>query len=83
MTAFRSSDPITPVSDENGLVAVDHALFATLADDPVLSVVELPDGLGVCLVHAARGGGKLYVAPDRTALFAGSAACAIRARTKT
>ncbi|MFJ5834612.1 hypothetical protein [Streptomyces sp. NPDC093089] len=73
MTAFRSSAPITSDPDENRLVAVGRALFATLADDPVLSFVELPDGLGVCLVHAARGGGKIYVAPDETALFVGSA----------
>ncbi|MEV8006641.1 hypothetical protein AB0P10_28755 [Streptomyces parvus] len=60
------------ITDENRLIAVGSALFATLADDPALSVVELPDGLGVCLVHTARGGGKLYVAPDETALFVGS-----------
>ncbi|WP_158690785.1 hypothetical protein [Streptomyces sp. CNS654] len=60
------------IPDENRLIAVGRALFATLTDDPALSVVELPDGLGVCLVHTARGGGKLYVAPDETALFVGS-----------
>ncbi|WMX48177.1 hypothetical protein [Streptomyces roseicoloratus] len=73
MTTFRSSDSLTSPLDENRLITVGRALFATLADDPVLSIVELPDGLGVCLVHAARGGGKIYVAPDETALFMGSA----------
>ncbi|MGW7434518.1 hypothetical protein [Streptomyces sp. NPDC054849] len=55
------------------LVAVGRSLFATFTTDPVLNVVELPDGLGVCLVHAVRGGGKIYVAPDESALFVGSA----------
>ncbi|MFJ8746153.1 hypothetical protein ACIRL2_43195 [Embleya sp. NPDC127516] len=55
------------------LIVVGRAHFAQLRTDPVLNVVELPDGLGVCLVHAVRGGGKIYVAPDESALFAGSA----------
>ncbi|MFE9860945.1 hypothetical protein [Streptomyces sp. NPDC005780] len=55
------------------LVAVGRAHFAQLTTDPVLNVIELPDGLGVCLVHAVRGGGKIYVAPDESALFVGSA----------
>ncbi|MCD5346215.1 T6SS immunity protein Tdi1 domain-containing protein [Agromyces sp. S2-1-8] len=55
------------------LVEVGTALFAKLTTDPVLNVLELPDGLGVCLVHAARGGGKIYVAPDESVLFVGSA----------
>lgn len=55
------------------LIVVGRAYFAQLRTDPVLNVVELPDGLGVCLVHAVRGGGKIYVAPDESALFAGSA----------
>ncbi|MER5502827.1 hypothetical protein ABT096_37385 [Streptomyces sp. NPDC002561] len=73
MTRFQSSHPVMPLSGKSRLVAVGRALFAKLADDPMVSVVELPDGLGVCLVHAARGGGKIYVAPDETALFVGSA----------
>ncbi|MFD4860291.1 MULTISPECIES: hypothetical protein [Streptomyces] len=55
------------------LIVVGRAHFAQLRTDPVLNVIELPDGLGVCLVHAVRGGGKIYVAPDESALFAGSA----------
>lgn len=55
------------------LIEVGRAHFAQLRTDPVLNVIELPDGLGVCLVHAVRGGGKIYVAPDESALFAGSA----------
>ncbi|MEU9605671.1 hypothetical protein [Streptomyces sp. NPDC048057] len=63
----------SPTPDENRLVAVGRALFARFADAPALDVVDLPGGLGVCLVHAVRGGGKIYVAPDETALFVGSA----------
>ncbi|MFH8616121.1 hypothetical protein ACH4E8_13750 [Streptomyces sp. NPDC017979] len=63
----------SPGPDEARLVEVGRALFARFADAPVLDVVELPDGLGVCLVHAVRGGGKIYVAPDETTLFVGSA----------
>jgi hypothetical protein len=37
-----------------------------------VNVIELEDGAGVCVVHAVRGGGKVYVAPDGTVLFAGS-----------
>ena len=55
------------------LIEVGRALFAKLTTDPVLNIIELPDGLGVCLVHAVRGGGKIYVAPDESALFVGSA----------
>ncbi|WP_174887062.1 hypothetical protein [Streptomyces abyssomicinicus] len=73
MTRFPSSGPVAPDSDEGRLVTVGRALFARLTDDPVLRAVELPDGLGVCLVHTVRGGGKLYVAHDETALFVSSA----------
>ncbi|MGW0611386.1 hypothetical protein [Streptomyces sp. NPDC002788] len=55
------------------LVAVGLSLFAQFTADPVVNIVELPDGLGVCLVHAVRGGGKIYVAPDESTLFVGSA----------
>jgi hypothetical protein len=55
------------------LVAVGLSLLAEFTTDPAVNVVELPDGLGVCLVHAVRGGGKIYVAPDESTLFVGSA----------
>jgi hypothetical protein len=73
MTGFGSFDPVAPISGEDPLVAFGRGLFSKLADNPTLKVIELPDGLGVCLVHAARGGGKIYVAPDETVLFVGSA----------
>ncbi|MEV1131388.1 T6SS immunity protein Tdi1 domain-containing protein [Agromyces sp. NPDC049794] len=59
--------------DLDRLVEVGRELFAKLTDDPTLNIIELPDALGVCLVHAVRGGGKVYVAPDETVLFVGSA----------
>ncbi|MFF5900234.1 hypothetical protein ACFY8O_30535 [Streptomyces argenteolus] len=34
-----------------------------------LGTITLADGAGVCVVHPARGGGKVYVAPDETVLF--------------
>ncbi|MFI5530035.1 hypothetical protein ACIA8O_15975 [Kitasatospora sp. NPDC051853] len=37
-----------------------------------MNVVELAGGAGVCVVQAGRGGGKVYVAPDRTVLFVSS-----------
>jgi hypothetical protein len=55
------------------LVAVGLSLLAEFTTDPVVNIVELPDGLGVCLVHTVRGGGKVYVAPDESTLFVGSA----------
>ncbi|AVZ76945.1 hypothetical protein SLUN_36960 [Streptomyces lunaelactis] len=58
--------------DIDRLVDFAKAYFAKLTQDPVLKVIELPDGLGVCVAHAVRGGGKIYVAPDESALFVGS-----------
>lgn len=55
------------------LIEVGTSLFAKLTTDPVLNTIELPDGLGICLVHAVRGGGKIYIAPDESVLFVGSA----------
>ncbi|WP_350349144.1 T6SS immunity protein Tdi1 domain-containing protein [Agromyces sp. G08B096] len=71
--AAPAEDSVTDDSGDGPLVEFGRSLFAKLADDPKLNIIELPDGLGVCLVHAARGGGKIYVAPDRSVLFVGSA----------
>jgi hypothetical protein len=65
-------DAAEPGSPER-LIEVGRSLFAKLTTDPVLNIIELPDGLGVCLVHAVRGGGKIYVARDESVLFVGSA----------
>ncbi|QEO15135.1 DUF1851 domain-containing protein [Agromyces intestinalis] len=70
--AGASAASTAPV-DVVRLVQVGRELFAKLTQNPSLNVIELPDGLGVCLVHAARGGGKIYVAPDESVLFVGSA----------
>ncbi|MFD5764402.1 hypothetical protein ACFWIN_01070 [Streptomyces sp. NPDC127049] len=73
MATSRGSDPVPSIPDTERLIAVGRALFAGLAGNAALRVIRLSGGLGVCLVHTARGGGKIYIAPDETALFAGSA----------
>lgn len=70
---FAAPDGAAAAGGGERLVEFGRSLFAKLVDDPKLNIIELPDGLGVCLVHAARGGGKIYVAPDETVLFVGSA----------
>lgn len=58
--------------DIDRLTNIAKGHFAKLAQDPVLNVIVLPDGLGVCVVHAVRGGGSIYVAPDESALYVSS-----------
>ncbi|GGT56833.1 hypothetical protein GCM10010271_70770 [Streptomyces kurssanovii] len=58
--------------DVDRLVAVGRTWLTDVAPGANLNVVELEDGAGVCVVHAVRGGGKVYVAPDGTVLFTGS-----------
>lgn len=60
-------------ADRDRLVEVARGLFAKLTEAPKLNIIDLPDGLGICAVHAVRGGGKIYVAPDESALFVASA----------
>lgn len=55
------------------LSAVAERCFAQLAPAAELRTIQLEDGAGVCVVHAARGGGKIYVAPDESVLFVGAA----------
>ncbi|MGI9821833.1 T6SS immunity protein Tdi1 domain-containing protein [Agromyces sp. Marseille-Q5079] len=69
---FAPAAPSDAAADQDRLVSVGLALFAKLTDATNLTVIHLPDGLGVCIVHAVRGGGKIYVAPDESALFVGS-----------
>ncbi|CAM5334442.1 MULTISPECIES: hypothetical protein [Streptomyces] len=47
----------------------DGLAFLGLPSGAGVRVVELADGTGVCVVQTGRGGGKVYVAPDRTVLF--------------
>ncbi|WP_194410983.1 hypothetical protein [Microbacterium cremeum] len=61
-------------TDRNSLVEVARRLHANLAEAPNLNIIDLPDDLGICAVHAVRGGGKIYVAPDESALFVASTA---------
>jgi hypothetical protein len=79
----RLVDPRWPAEDRSTasasdaghdrLAEVGRRLFGVLRPEAELNLVPLPDGLGVCLVDASRGGGKIYVAPDETVLFVASA----------
>ncbi|MEV3869673.1 hypothetical protein ACSMX9_29360 [Streptomyces sp. LE64] len=73
MTNPASPRPPADALDEDRLVEIGRALFVGRAEAPALTTVRLPEGLGICLVHAVRGGGKVYVAPDGSVLFVGSA----------
>lgn len=59
--------------DERRLTAVGERYFAQLTPGAELRSIPLENGAGVCVVHTARGGGKIYVAPDESVLFVGSA----------
>ncbi|MFJ8697151.1 hypothetical protein [Streptomyces roseolilacinus] len=73
LTAAAADGAAAVTGGTDRLVAVGLSLLAESTNDPVVNIVELPDGLGICLVHAVRGGGKIYVAPDESTLFVGSA----------
>lgn len=55
------------------LSAVAERYFAQLAPEAELRTIPLENGAGVCVLHPVRGGGKIYVAPDESVLFVGSA----------
>jgi hypothetical protein len=67
----KEARPVTPI-DVDRLTEVGRSWLPDVTPDANLNVVTLEDGAGVCVVHAVRGGGKVYVAPDETVLFAGS-----------
>lgn len=74
LRAFVTDMPPPPPPTRCGteqLAEVGRA-FLGLAPGAGVNVVELVDGAGVCVVQAGRGGGKVYVAPDRTVLFVSS-----------
>ncbi|CAM3248115.1 hypothetical protein STSO111631_09620 [Stackebrandtia soli] len=76
MRLYDPSWPVTELLTESalaGLAEIGKACLAPYSDEATLRVVELPDRLGVCVLHTVRGGGKVYVAPDGSALFASSA----------
>jgi len=56
-------------TDNEKLAEVGKAFLGTITPTTEPNVIELADGAGVCVVHPARGGGKVYVAPDETVLF--------------
>lgn len=68
----RQDHTMTDIADQHHLVAVAERYFAELAPDAELAIVPLDGDAGVCVVRTARGGGKIYVAPDESALFVGS-----------
>ncbi|RWZ53099.1 hypothetical protein ELQ90_04025 [Labedella phragmitis] len=64
---------MTDETTTSRLSAVAARYFTQLAPDAELRTIPLEGEAGVCVVHAARGGGKIYVAPDESVLFVGSA----------
>ena len=64
---------MSPHVDHERLAQVGRALFDELSPDAKLSLVALPNELGICLIDSSRGGGKIYVATDESVLFVGSA----------
>lgn len=72
-----SSRPLGGSQDESRdneqLVTVAERYFAQLVPGAELRSVPLENGAGVCVVHATRGCGMIYGAPDERALFVGSA----------
>ncbi len=54
------------------LVQVGRKCFDRIAPNSRLTDRDLPEDGGVCVIHAVRGGGKVFVAPDETVLYVGS-----------
>lgn len=53
---------------------VGNELFALIPGDAAPTQTSmLPDGLGILMARQSRGGGKLFIAPDRTLMFSPSA----------
>lgn len=71
--------PESLAPDRRALADVGRALFERLARRAgeagagPLRTVPLPDGSGVAVVRAVRGGGTIFVAPDSSVLYVGSA----------
>ncbi|MGV9310670.1 hypothetical protein ACWDR0_00555 [Streptomyces sp. NPDC003691] len=63
-----------PGTGTERLAGIGRAYLDRTGPGPEPETVVLPDGAGVCVVRPVRGGGgKVYVAPDGTVLFAPSA----------
>jgi hypothetical protein len=53
---------------------VGNELFARMPGDAAPTETSmLPDGLGILMARQSRGGGKLFIAPDRSLMFSPSA----------
>ncbi|MGW4200304.1 hypothetical protein [Streptomyces sp. NPDC004726] len=63
---------MTRTGREN-LAEVGRVFLGKITPGSDTTVIELADGAGVCVVNPARGGGKVYIAPDETVLFVPSA----------
>ena len=60
--------------DRAELEVVGYELFKKMPHDPApVQTWDPPDGLGILMGRRSRGGGKLFIAPDRTLLFSPSA----------
>ncbi|GAA4771494.1 hypothetical protein [Microbacterium gilvum] len=65
----------TPSAAEQRLIEVGVGYWRRMvAADAPLGVQLLPEDDAVVVSHAVRGGGRIYVAPDETVLFAASSA---------
>ena len=60
-------------AQREALVEYGREMFARFTHTQDLTVIDLPDKLGVAVVHMVRGGGTFLIAPDRGVLFVGSA----------
>lgn len=73
----EANAPIVPEADSRPdpeLVAIGEAMFARMpVGEAPLSSRELRDGLGVLVSRQSRGGGKLFIATDRSVMFSSSA----------
>jgi hypothetical protein len=67
LTDMDDADLHAPLVDQG------RRLFEILAPGATLNTIVLDDGAGICMTHAVRGGGKIYVAPDLSVLFVASA----------
>lgn len=73
----EANAPVKPEADSRPdpeLVAIGEEMFARMPGEagPVVSR-ELREGLGVLVSRQSRGGGKLFIAPDRSLMFSPSA----------
>ena len=59
-------------SDRESMIARGRDVFSRFTDATDFRIVDLPDQLGVALVHAVRGGGVFFVAPDLSVLYSAS-----------